>query len=67
MEEGYEIMERIKALNGYQKGLLVFMAAMMLLFSIIYPITISKVGFRYKDAILVPTQENGKTIYTGKI
>ena len=60
-------MGRIKALNGYQKGLLVIMAAMMLLFSIIYPITISKDGFRYKDAILVPTKENRKTIYTGKI
>ena len=60
-------MERIKDLNRYQKGLLIFMIVMTLLFAIIYPITISKVGYRYNDAILVPTQENGKTIYTGKI
>ena len=60
-------MEKIKGLNGYQKGLLIFMAVMTLIFAIIYPITISRVGYRYNDAILVPIQDNGKTIYTGKI
>ena len=65
--ERRENMERIKSLNIYQKGLLVFMTVMTLIFAIIYPITISKVGYRYNDAILVLTQENGKTIYTGKV
>ena len=60
-------MERIKGLNRYQKGLLIFMIVMVLIFAVIYPVTISRVGYRYNDAILVPTQENGKTIYTGKI
>lgn len=60
-------MERIKDLNRYQKGLLIFMIVMTLLFAIIYPVTISKVGYRYNDAILVPTQENGKISYAGKI
>ena len=60
-------MKRIKELNSYQKGLLIFMIAMTLLFAIVYPITISKVGYRYNDAILVPTQEKGKISYTGKI
>lgn len=60
-------MERIKGLNRYQKGLLIFMTVMTLVFAVIYPRTISKVGYRYNDAILVPTQENGKIIYTGKI
>ena len=60
-------MERTKDLNPYQKGLLFFMIVMTLLFAIIYPMTISKVGYRYNDAILVPTQENGKTVYIGKI
>ena len=60
-------MEKIKSLNGYQKGLLIFMTAMTLIFAIIYPITISRVGYRYKDAILVPIQDNGKITYTGKI
>ena len=60
-------MERIKGLNRYQKGLLIFMIVMVLIFAVIYPVTISRVGYRYNDAILVPTLEKGKTIYTGKI
>ena len=60
-------MERIKNLNRYQKGVLIIMTVMALIFVVIYPITISKVGYRYHDAILVPTQENGQTIYKGKL
>lgn len=60
-------MERIKSLNSYQKGVLMFMIAMALIFAVIYPKTISKVGYKYNDAILVPTQENGNTVYSGKI
>lgn len=60
-------MERIKNLNSYQKGILIFMIAMSLVFAVIYPKTISRVGYRYNNAILVPTEENGNTIYSGKI
>lgn len=60
-------MERIKSLNSYQKGVLMFMIAMALIFAVIYPKIISKVGYKYNDAILVPTQENGNTVYSGKI
>ena len=60
-------MEKIKSLNGYQKGILIFMIAMALIFAVIYPKTIARVGYRYNDAILVPTQENGDTVYSGKI
>ncbi len=60
-------MERIKNLNGYQKVMLILMIAMSLIFAVIYPKTISRVGYRYNDAILVPTEENGNTIYLGKI
>ena len=60
-------MERIKSLNRYQKGILILMIAMALIFAVIYPKTISRVGYRYNDAILVPTQENGHTLYSGKI
>ena len=60
-------MKKIKNLNFYQKGILIFMIVMILIFAVIYPKTISKVGYRYHDTILVPTLENGKTIYTGKI
>ncbi len=60
-------MEKIRSLNGYQKGILIFMTAMALIFAMIYPRTISRIGYRYNDAILVPTQENGNTMYSGKI
>ena len=59
-------MEKIKSLNSYQKIILMFMIAMALIFAVIYPKAISRVGYRYNDAILVPTQENGNTVYSGK-
>lgn len=60
-------MEKIKSLNGYQKGILIFMVVMALIFAVIYPKTIAKVGYRYNDVILVPMQENGNIVYLGKI
>ena len=60
-------MERIKTLNYYQKGIIIVMVAMALIFAVIYPKTISRVGYRYNDEILVPNQENGNTVYSGKI
>ena len=60
-------MEKIKSLNRYQKGILIFMIAMACAFAVIYPKTISKVGFEYNDKILVPSEENGCTVYAGKI
>ncbi len=60
-------MQRIKNLNCYQKVILIVMIVMAVIFAVIYHTTISKVGYRYNNAILVPTQENGKTVYTGKI
>lgn len=60
-------MERIKNLNRYQKGILIIMTAMVILFSVIYSVTISRVGFEYADTILVPGRENESIVYSGKI
>lgn len=60
-------MERIKELNGYQKGILVIMAVMVLVFTILYPVITSRKGYAYKDTILVQTQEGDNTVYTGKV
>ena len=60
-------MEKIKSLNRYQKGILVFLIAMALVFAVVYSVTISQVGFEYKGTILVPSEENGSTVYSGKI
>ena len=54
---------RIKNLNRYQKCFLLIMLLMSLVFTILYPITISRVGYEYMNSILVPTQENNNIIY----
>lgn len=64
---GDETVKRIKNLNYYQKGVLILMIAMALVFAVVYSTTISRVGFEYHDTILVPSQENGGTVYFGKI
>ena len=60
-------MKRIKCLGRYQKGILLLMAVMVLVFAVVYAVTIAREGFVYRDAILVPNQENGNTVYSGKI
>lgn len=60
-------MGRIRGLNRYQKWILLFMLAIVLVFTVVYTMTISRTGFAYKDTILIPRQENGSTLYSGKI
>ena len=60
-------MQRIKNLNGYQKGLLLLMLAMALVFAAVYHVNVSRVGVLYQDAIFVPEEENGVTVYSGKV
>lgn len=60
-------MERIRALNGYQKGVLVVLLAMILVFTILYPISINRVGYLYNETILVPSEQDGAKVYSGKI
>ncbi len=60
-------MERVKCLGHYQKGVLLLMIAMVLVFTVLYPMTIARKGFAYKNAILIPSYENGSTVYSGKI
>ena len=60
-------MERIKELNRYQKAVLILLAAMLAVFTVLYPMVFSQVGYEYADHILVPYEENGTTVYSGKI
>ena len=60
-------MERIKNLGKYQKAALLLTILMVLVFTVIYAITTSRDGYVYKDEILIPMQENGDIIYSGKI
>lgn len=66
MLEG-ERMERMKELNRYQKGILILLIAMLVIFTVLYFVTSSRVGFEYMDIILCPTNEGGNTIYSGTI
>lgn len=66
-KSGVSFLERIKRLGRWQKSLLLLMAAMILVFTALYPVTIAQTGFAYRDAILVPTHENGSTVYSGTI
>lgn len=65
--EGDESMKKIRSLNNYQKSILIFMLVMSMIFAVIYSWTLSRVGYRYMDAILVPAEENENIVYSGKI
>ncbi|WP_369282219.1 hypothetical protein [Oscillibacter sp. GMB15532] len=54
-------------MDRYQKGVLLLMIAVVLAFTVIYPMTIAREGFAYEDAILIQAQENGNTVYSGKV
>ena len=60
-------LARVKVLGRYQKILLLLMAVMILAFTVIYPIVTALSGFLYEDTILVPAEEDGGTVYSGKI
>ena len=60
-------LTRVKVLGRYQKILLLLMAVMILAFTVIYPIVTARSGFLYEGTILVPSKEDGCTVYSGKI
>ena len=60
-------MERLRGLGRYQIALLVCGVVMILVFSVLYPVTTARVGFLYQDTILTPAQEGDTTVYSGKI
>ena len=60
-------MEKIKCLGRYQKVILLFMLVMVLVFTAFYCMATTREGYAYKNAILIPKQENETITYTGKI
>jgi hypothetical protein len=60
-------MERIKELDRYQKGILLLLTAMIVVFGFIYSMASSRVGFLYHDVILQPSEMNGNLVYSGSI
>lgn len=43
------------------------MILMALVFALLYRQTISRVGFEYQDTIFVPSEDQGNTVYSGKL
>ena len=56
-------MERIKNLDRYQKGILVVLLAMAIVFAGVYANITSRIGYLYNDQILEAGSENGNTVY----
>ena len=60
-------MERIRALNRYQKILLLVMAVMILVFGVLYGLASGRTGIRFRDGFLVYSEEQGNAVYSGTI
>ena len=60
-------MERFWTLNRYQKAILCILVLMVLGFGVLYAVTSTQMGYAYHDALLIPTQEGGNTVYSGEI
>ena len=59
-------MEKIKNLNSIQKAILLVMLVMILVFTVVYPKIMSRVGFAYQGTILTLSEDNGVKVYSGK-
>ena len=58
---------RIRALGKYQKAVLAAAVLLVLVFSVLYPVTMGREGYLYRGALLTPGQEEGGTVYTGSV
>ena len=60
-------MERIKNLDRYQKGLILVLLAMAIVFAGVYANVTSRIGYLYNDQILEAGTENGNTVYRAEV
>jgi len=60
-------MNRFRELAPWQKGLILALGAMALVFLVLYAVVSSRVGFLYRDAILLPLEEPGAIVYSGTV
>lgn len=58
---------RIRALGKYQKAVLAAAVLLVLVFSVLYPVTMGREGYLYRGALLTPGQKEGGTVYTGTV
>lgn len=60
-------MKRFKQLSVLQKAILIGICAMALEFCVLYPVTLARVGYAFRGAILTPAQTDAGTVYSGKV
>ena len=60
-------MKRIRNLGRFQKVILIVMGVMILGFAAAYAAFAVRDGFEYRNQLLIPKQEEGRTVYSGKL
>ena len=60
------MINRFRSLEMFQKGIIIVMAVMAIIFALITGFTVARRGVKYRDTILTKTEENGSTIYSGR-
>ena len=60
-------MDHIKELNRYQRTVLILLAVMLTVFTVLYIVTYSRLGYAFADHIFVPGEENGSTTYSARV
>ena len=58
---------RLGRLGRYQKGVLLLLGAMTLLFTALYLAAAARKGFLYQNAILAPAQTDAGVVYAGRL
>ena len=56
------LKERIRRLDRYQKGVMLVVAAMIIVFTVLYPVTILRVGFEYNDSTAANRYRNSGSL-----
>ncbi|MCR5428462.1 MAG: hypothetical protein K6F16_05665 [Lachnospiraceae bacterium] len=59
-------MRRFRELEGLQKGIIIVLAAVFVVFSILYIVAANREGFVFRDGFLRLSEENGNSVYSGK-
>ena len=60
-------MERFRKLSNFQKFVLIAQAVMVLVFSVLYAVTVRREGFAYEDGLLMRSEENGDILWSGTV
>ena len=60
-------MDRYQNLSGYQKFIIFTLIILFVIFTVVYALTISQVGYGYMGTILVHSTENENDVYAGEI